>query len=302
MSLLQATIGILILACSSHAAVVSWWRFEAGEDSDTNAKKLTNANEVSGQPAMISSNATIGTDVPDLFDDFVPGAGVANTGSVRSYKNGDGGDGIFGTAAYSSVLDVASITVEFWMRTTENEAGFVARTTVAGNAGEDEVLTNGFRIVDPNDVRVNFWTHDGSGGSTSPITLTSGTSVNNGNWHYIAFTYNSDDGVSHLYIDDPTTPAVTNNGADNRPLYWGGSGAQPQVHIGYQMDGNPNNNTGTLDEIRFSDLALTSEDLLITPVPEPATVAAGGLLTAWLAWEIWKRRKVTAKAGAERYP
>jgi len=253
-------------------ATVSWWRFEAGEDDDTSAAGFENPNEIASEPAMISSNATLGTNAPDLFDTVVPQVGVSNTGSVRSFINGQGTDGIFGSAAYSSTLDVDSITVEFWMRTTENEAGFVARTTDSADSGESGTLTDGFRIVDPQNVRVEYWTSDTGGGSTVRRTLTSNIATNDGEWYYIAFTYDAATGEANLYIDDVDTPVATRDDSDNRPMWWGSGSPQPGVHIGYRMDGNPDNDTGTLDEIRFTDFALPPEELLV--VPEVSQIAA----------------------------
>ena len=259
------------IAIHVEAATVSWWRFEAGEDSDPSDSGLINPNEIASEPAIVSSNATIGTSAPDLFDTVVPQVNVANTGSVRSFVNGSGGDGIFGSAAYSSTLDVNSITVEFWMRTTESDAGFVARTIDSGLSGEQGTLLDGFRIVDPNNVRVEYYTDDGSGGGVRRQ-LDSNVDVRDGLWHYIAFTYDAATGVGNLYVDDVDAPAGTRTDAANRNLWWGAGGSQPGVHIGYRMDGNPNNNTGTLDEIRFTDSALPPEQLLI--VPEASQIAA----------------------------
>lgn len=229
---------------------------------------------------MISSNAVIVTDAPSLFSPFIPLTGESNTGSVRSYVNGSGDDGIFGTASYSSTLDTNSITVEFWMRTTENDAGFVARTTSSSEAGEGGTLSSGFRIVDPNNVRVNFWTSTLAGGSTTSVTLTSGVSVNDGNWHYIAFRFNSATGDADLWLDGGVV--ATYDGPSNRRLWYGSGSPSPQVIIGYRMDGNPANTTGTLDEIRFSNVYLPDEELLI--VPEPSVIVGAIFLLLGVVW------------------
>jgi len=259
--------GWLLLAgvFSTQAATVSWWRFEAGEDDDPSATGFENPNEIAGEPAMISSNAVLGTSAPDLFDTVVPQVGVSNTGSVRSAINGAGSDGIFGSAAYSSTLDRNSITVEFWMRTTENEAGFVARTTDFDSSGETGSLPDGFRIVEPQNVRVEYWTANNGGQQQTLRTLTSNVAVNDGEWHYIAWTYDAATGVGNLYIDEVSAPVATRNDQNNRNIWWGNGNPTPEVTIGYRMDGNPDNNTGTLDEIRFSSVALPPEDLLIVP-------------------------------------
>jgi len=290
----QAVVILLLLAIcvlgstSVMGATVSWWRFEAGEDTDPSASGFSNPNEIGSEPPMVSSNATLGTSAPDLFSAVVPQVNVANTGSVRSAQNGNGSDGIFGTAAYSSTLDVNSITVEFWMRTTESDAGFVARTTNTNDAGEGGTLDNGFRIVDPNNVRVEYYTDNGSGGGVRRR-INSGVDVRDGDWHYIAFTYDAATGIGNLYVDDVSSPAGTRNDNNNRNLWWGNGTPEPDVQIGYRMDGNPNNNTGTLDEIRFTDSALPPGELLV--VPEASQLIASVLLTCWLWLSATRKRE-----------
>ncbi len=277
--------GCLILGISnSSAETISWWRFEEFGDDDASANGLENANEIGSEPAMISSNAVIGTDTADLFDTVVPGPNVPNTGSVRSAVNGSGSDGIFGTAAYSSTLDVESISVEFWMRTTESEAGFVARTTNFAESGESGTLSNGFRIVEPQNPRVDFWVSDSDGSNAQQYTLSYGSAVNDDIWYYIAWTYDQASGVARFYVgeDEPIEVASLDTGT-NRPLWWGAGTPQPEVQIGYRMDGNPNNDTGTLDEIRFTDFALPPEELLIVPEASQIVAISILLLLPWLA-------------------
>ncbi len=264
---------VLFIGClpAAPAATVSWWRFEAGEDTDPSASGLRNPNEISGEPDMVSSNALIVTDAPSLFQPYIPLDGRPNTGSVRSYTNGSSADGINGAAAYSSTLDVNSITVEFWLRTTENEAGFVARCTNTSEAGETGTLSNGFRIVEPQNLRVNYWVSNMDGSSPTSYTLTSNRSVNDGNWHYVAFRYNHTNGFAELIIDGILRASY--DGPDNRRLWWGPTGSEPQVIIGYRMDGMANNTIGTLDEIRFSNLAIPDSELLV--IPESSSLWSG---------------------------
>ncbi len=276
----------------AQGATVSWWRFEAGQDVDPDSEGFENPNEIATEPAMISADATLGTSAPDLFDTIVPQVGVPNTGSIRSATNGSATDGIFGSAAYSSTLDLDSITVEFWMRTTESEAGFVARTTDFNDAGESGNLDNGFRIVDPENVRVEYWTANNGGQQQTLRTLTSNVSVNDGEWHYIAWTYDNSTGIGELYIDTAAAPVVSRNDNDNRNIWWGGNSAQPEVFIGYRMDGNPANNTGTLDEIRFTDEALPPDELLV--VPEASQVMAATMLCL-LGFVAWIRQRLIPK-------
>jgi hypothetical protein len=274
------------LSLSTQAATTSWWRFEAGSDTDPSAAGLVNANEVAGEPAMVSANATLGTNAPDLFDDFIPSTGDTNTGSVRSFVNGAGTDGIFGSAAYSSTLDSRSITVEFWVRTTESEAGFVARTTDPDQSGESGSLDNGFRIIDPDNVTVEYWVSRNDGTDEEFVSLVSGEGIADGEWHYIAFRYNNSNGLGELIIDNVVV--ASDNGPNNRRLWYGDPGNdEPGVHIGYRMDGDPLNQTGTLDEIRFSDTSLPDEELLV--VPEGTAFWPMALLSAGVLFGLARR-------------
>ena len=270
----------------AHAATTSWWRFEAGSDTDPSAAGLINPNEIGGEPSMVSANATLGTSAPDLFADFVPVTGDPNTGSIRSFVNGAGQDGIFGSAAYSSTLNSNSITVEFWARTTESEAGMVARTLDPEQSGETGNIDNGFRIVEPQNVRVDYWVSQNNGNNPTLVTLTSGVAINDGVWHYIAFRYNNSTGVGELIIDGAVAASI--NGTDNRRLWYGAGNPTPGVHIGYRMDGNPLNNTGTLDEIRFSDVSIPDTELLI--VPEATSFWPMALLSACFALGLFIQR------------
>ncbi|MEM7672886.1 MAG: hypothetical protein AAF212_06055 [Verrucomicrobiota bacterium] len=296
---LIALICFLCGACfCAHGDTISWWRFE--EDLDTSATGFENPNEVGDQPALISNNATLGTLSPDLFDSIVPGPQVPNTASVRAVNQG-GSAGIFGSAAYSPTLDVASMTVEFWVRTTESDAGFVARTSDPNLAGEAGTISNGFRIVDPNSVRVDFWTAElnnrnryrrfSNNPARNPVqtTIDSGISINDGDWHYIAFRYDQDSGIGQLIVDNDVTEVDLDDG---RLIFWGGQRpgrVQSEVTMGYLLDGNSGNNNGTLDEVRFTDQFEADEDLL-SPIPEPGTLLMGSLLGLFAFLGEWFRR------------
>jgi len=276
-----------ILSTSLPAEVISWWRFEPSPASPA-SNGSTNPNDIASEPAIISTNASIGTNAPDLFDTIVPGANVPNTGSILAINQG-GSAGIQGKAAYSSTLDVESITVEFWARTNESTAGFVARTT-SSNTAESGNISDGFRITDPDNVRVDFWTAENpSGKNSQSTTLTSGISINDGEWHYIVFRYDATSQVAELNVDDATASQTVSG--NNQQLFWGSGNSQPEVTIGDLMDGNTGNNNGTLDEIRFSSLAISDDDLLLTPapVPEPGTLIAGGFLAFFAVIDVYRR-------------
>jgi hypothetical protein len=172
--------------------------------------------------------------------------------------------------------------VEFWVRTTESTAGFVARTSIFQNAAESASLADGFSIVDPNNVRVAFFTSAPDGSDAAVTSLASNISINDGNWHYIAFRYNSESRLADLTINSQSVSTLV-SGAGDRPLWWGGAGSTPPVIIGYQMDGNENNNTGTFDELRFTDTALQDDDLLAIPEPRASALFASLGILCFLA-------------------
>lgn len=279
---------LILISLASHlsANTISWWRFE--EDT-ASGNAFSNPNEVASEPAMTASAATLGSTGQDLFGPLIPGTGDSNTASIRSLNQG-GSAGIFGSAAYSSALDVDSITVEFWARTDEGDAGFVARTTNANNAGEQNTLQDGFRIIDPQSLTVEFWTSNPDGSGASPTTLNSGVAMNDGLWRYIAFRYDATTRLAELLLDGVVIDSTTVAGTGDRRLWWGSGSPTPEVYIGHRMDGNSGNQFGTLDEIRFSDTFVEDSALLI---PEPSTIlAATGLLGLGL-WH-WRRRKQAA--------
>lgn len=151
--------------------------------------------------------------------------------------------------------------------------------------------------------------------ATSVTTLDSGIAINDGDWHYVAFRYDAENLVASLTIDttvtsvsfyqQSSTSTTVNSGifsttttteieTSDSTLYWGGGGAQPEVTVGDRLDGNPNNQTGTIDEIRFTDQFEDDTDLL-SPIPEPGTVAFGFGLVIFVAFHEWRRRRVASR-------
>ncbi len=123
------------------------------------------------------------------------------------------------------------------------------------------------------------------GNNESLVTLESGDGIADGEWHYIAFRYNNTNGLGELIIDNVVV--ASNNGTDNRRLWYGDGDPEPGVHIGYRMDGDPLNQTGTLDEIRFSDVSIPDEELLV--VPEGTAFWPMALLSACVLFGLARR-------------
>jgi len=276
------------------ANIISYWRFES--DDDSSAQGLSNPNSVAGEPAFTSSSAKIDASANpgSLPNTIVPGTNLPNTASL------DGSPlNINGSAAYSSTLNVNSITVELWSRTEESIAVIIARSTTAGSS-LNSGIADGFRLYDPQDLKVQYYVNTGSGSQLITIDtnyqMDADNSVNGvAEWHHLAFTYDQATGVGTVYADDVVIG--TNNGVAGRALYWGDivGGDQPQFYVGWEMDGfdfskTPTDN-GFIDEIRLSDGALPPDQFLNTPVPEPGTYAIGAALLGALALHHFQRRK-----------
>jgi len=276
-------------------SVISYWRFEV--DNDPAARRLNSPNEIAGEPAVISTSGKIDdtANPGSLPSTIVPISGAPNTASL----DGTPLD-VNATAAYSSSLNVSSMTVELFARTEERTAVLIARTNTANPAGNS--VADGFRIYDPQDLKVQYVLTDGV--TTSNITIDTnfamdGDTLPRGdgvtNWNHIAFTYDETTGVGTVYANGESIGSHT--ATVGSQLYWGdiGGGAEPMVYIGTRMDGYNFSKTradnGFIDEIRFSNLALGNDQLLIAPVPEPGTWIAGLSVCLLIGLHYWRRKQ-----------
>jgi hypothetical protein len=253
-----------LLATSTSATTIAYWRMEA--DLDPSANGLRIANEIAGASALTSSEAFV--DLAANPNGTVPFTGSTNLGSVGATLQG-GANGINATAAWWPALDVSSITLEFWARTGEGTATLFRRSSGA----------NGIVLNNPNALALVYYVSNGSGGGTR-VAL-SGLDNMSSTWRHYAFTYDAPTGVGTFYVDG--VAVRSNDGPDGRALYWGSSSS---IQIGWQMDYAAAFN-GTMDEVRLSDLALPPTMFLAT-VPEPGTAAP--LLAGLLLIGAWRRR------------
>ncbi|MGM0480214.1 MAG: hypothetical protein ACQERC_13405 [Bacteroidota bacterium] len=153
----------------------------------------------------------------------------------------------------SPTFDVNGIDVSFYFQRDENVAQFIER-------GQS------LRISGANNLSVRYRVEDGGGGFNT---------VNSGNIYAIPndntmrqyrFIYTPCDGVGVFMVDN--TVIWTNDGPDNRNMYWNGAG---DLEIGRQMDGTGFNRTmldhiviGSVEctplPVEFLDVAATPED------------------------------------------
>lgn len=295
-------IAILGWVGSAHAGIISYYRFEV--DSDPSASGLSSPDEIGGGTPLISSSARLDASANpgSLPNTVIPSTGAPNTSSL----DGNPLD-IDAVAAYNPALDVASITVELWTRTEESTAVIISRSTTSTPSGIQSGLADGFRIYDPASLKVQYYVTDGVNVQMRQINTGVGTDNvgsrgdGNTNWRHLAFSFDAGTGTGTFYLDGVVV-GTDNLSSSSHVLYWGGPSAQPVMQVGVAMDGynfsKSATDNGYIDEIRFSDNALEEEDLLITPVPEPGTLAGGGLLLLLAGWsrrrqivDAWKARR-----------
>ena len=271
---------LLVFSHVCTAVVLSYYRFEV--DLDADPLLLETPNEIGGESALTSASAGIDDSanpgsLPNLF---VPGTGAANTASLDGLSTGSGNPDINASAAYTSTLDVAEMTVELFVRTEEQDAVIISRS---GTADVGTSIDDGFRIYNPDNLTVDFYTWDGSGNvqlhqivttaGLDDLTPTRGDGV--AAWRHLAFTYEQSTGLGLLYLDGVVIGTASSTAGAS--LYWGNSPAvtQPILQVGVNMDGFDFSKTaddnGYIDEIRISSGALPPEDLL--NVPEPSAYA-----------------------------
>ncbi len=281
----------LLIGLSSllDAGVVSYFRFE--QDNDPNPSRIVSPDEMGG-PDFISDSARLddSANPGSLPNTVVPQTGAPNTSSL------DGLIDIDGSIAYNSALDLPSLTVELWARTEESTAVVISRSTTSN---VNNSISDGFRIYDPSDIKVQYYVTNGI--TNTLVTIDTNEAFDNvgsrgdgnTNWRHLAFSYEATTGVGTVYLDGVTVGS--NDGTDNRDLYWGAGSPQPIVQVGVMMDGynfsKGNTDDGFIDEIRFSNVALEEDDLLINPVPEPSTILGGIGLSLFAAIQIWRRRR-----------
>ncbi|MEM7792059.1 MAG: LamG-like jellyroll fold domain-containing protein [Verrucomicrobiota bacterium] len=276
---------------TAEAVVLSYHRFET--DLDPDPFGLETPNEVFGLPALVAASARIDDSanpgsLPNLF---VPGTGAPNTASLDGLST-SGNPDANASADYSALLDVAELTAEMFVRTEEQVGVLVARSTSANVVSS---ISDGFRIYDPANLKVQFYTEDLSGNvqlnqiSTSAglddLSLPRGDGI--AEWRHVAFTYDQTLGIGQLYLDGQVIGSAS--AAAGSSLYWGPESLANQrtLDVGFGLDGYNFSKTasdnGYIDEVRISSGALTTDDFLL---PESrhyglivALVALGGAVS-----------------------
>jgi len=234
------------IALSVHSQTTGFWRMEQ----DDNVGTGVSVTNLAGYNAMTLPNGNLDTGTDSVMTNRLAN-GLTNTASLV------GGPNLSANVISYTNLNTDSITVEFFARSAENDAGFFTRSTASNGS---DFGTNGVCIVDPNDLDIYYAVDDGAGGTTNVIW----TSLHNsaGQWAHYAFTYDAPTGIGMFYINGVLQ--ARHDGPDNRTLDWGSGTTDIKVGIG--MDGGgPLISKGIFDELRVSSSALSPDQLLYFP-------------------------------------
>lgn len=256
-------------APASASTIVGYWRME--QDTDGSAG-YSIPNEVAGNPL----NGSDGAVAPPVPVNPVPQTGATNTNALGGRDAAGGNFQLNGTIPYYAALDVSSITVEFFVRTTEGGGRFAGR-----RAGATGVL-----IDDPTSLRALYSTASGS------VTINGGFNFpsSNGEWTHVAFTYEQATGLAQLFVNGIVIGM--NDGPDGEALTWPAGG---DFVVGPDIDGFTLRGESIFDELRITDMALEpSQFLNVLNVPEPTTAVLLALGVAMCA--LSRRQKGTLKS------
>jgi hypothetical protein len=221
-----------------------------------------------------------------------PGDRFVNTGSAGTtfspaegtitFETGVGGGttAVFAGSASLQASDsplTAGLTVSFWMKTTTDnslsgEQWYHGAGLVDGELGGD---TTDWGIS-------QIGTQLAFGIGSSDTTIFSTSNVDTGNWIHVAATWDTS-GTMNLYLNGSLEATEVFGSSDPRDPF-------NQFFIGQDLGGNFY--TGSLDEIRIYDIALSSGQIAtLAAIPEPSTYAmCVGVMALGLA--VLRRRRV----------
>jgi len=282
LSLFLVTVGLACIATQASAAIVAQYRFENDLTSEANSPDLD---------ATAGTTAGFSAVVPGAFIlDGVGGPAVAN---AASYNNGTGtGSAVSdGDEIINDVMDDGDFTVEAFIRI--DSAGASNFDLIFGNL--NGAGTSGWLLGINNAGQLRFSAPQANNGSL--LSATSALALTEDVWLHVAavgtYTERSEPSPGagggfvdftdvQLYIDYVASGSARRFFGPTSSEVLGVSGP---IFVSSTADytiGADNSFDGLIDEVRFSDTALVTDDLLrASAVPEPSSVlllGAGAML------------------------
>lgn len=275
---------VSVFAVASQAAVVEYWDFEDGVD----GASFTPAGDPGGSGGSVGVNGTVMHGWNDIAGPSWTSDTSPNGGNLGMYAANQDGY-VFEADANNQLASWTSSdwTLELSVRideVTPTWETFVARmgSSFAVNESDFYFQRKG---MDNNELRLNFMPA-GSTDNVERIIVDGTTALNAGQWYGLAAVADSTAGTISLYVDAGTGYALDGQatgltgdlGVYASALDWG--------FFRDYYNGGFDTTTGVMDNIRFSDTALDSSEL-IAVIPEPATL---GLIAAFGSGILFIRR------------
>jgi len=257
-----------IHAISAQAAVIGYWRFESSPgllaDSGGNALDLSQ-----GGNSTVTNPALAGTGATSAFLNPIPQTEAVN-GSVANF--GGSATDSYLARADSAEFAVTSFTLEAMFNRT-NSVLASNRYIASQFLGTGNQRSWGFGTLATTQQLFVLLSSDGIASSQFNSTLT----ITVGLDYYTAFAFDLASGNATFYLQD-----LTNSGAlQSETIATGLTGLKDSTgafNIGTLGGSSTGKWVGSIDEVRLSNTALSSSELLAVPEPGPvALVVIGGM-------------------------
>lgn len=262
---LPAVLVLIFLHLPSQAATVAHWRFEGGSstwllDSSGNGHHLTNT----GTTLAASAHTLPSTGAGSAFSNPIPQTGAANLGAVRF---SGGGQGLL-SAPDSPAWTTSTLTIEAYIHL--NTVGSLQSIAGHFSGNTDQPLSRSllFHVTAGNNLSVIL--NNTTLGST--LSLTSGVD------YFVAMSIDFNAPQNQritFYLQD-----LTNGGVLQQEFRSTTATALNDSTAGFSIGstGNPSSPfNGIIDEVRFSNTALSANQLLIAPEPSRSIFLSLGL-------------------------
>ena len=287
-------LGCALWGSAASATTVAYYRFEDGPvdtemavDQGGEGQVIDssgNGSHFSGYPGWMPSGNTGPFFRSNVAAATIPQTGAANTLSAQL----DGNDDIYDpnpTTSHLNNFSFSSFTVETYVNFT-SLTGFqtmVGRDDTADVNEHDESFFY-LQKTGSNNFRVSLTLADGS----TRIAVTDGATIGADTWYHVAAVGDTSAGTLELFVDGVSVGLTTGFTGLYDPMVASNDNEWSIGRGEFQESGGDKLN-GYLDEVRFSDVAL-SPDQFLSNIPEPSTYALLFGLSA-LTWVAIRRRK-----------